>query len=101
MLIYFEFDFVEFFPVFLGLRVNSTVSLQSIKLWIEPFDNTTDRFTMRHSDTVRGITGATDEVNGAIEITQTGGPPLTREDWDVAINLPAYKLDIPVSFAIV
>ncbi len=36
-------------------------------------------------------------ANGELVITQPGGPMLTKKDWDDVINMPGYKLNLPVS----
>ncbi len=91
------FACAEFQRIFLGLSINSTVYLRSARLWIEPFDPATDKFAMIGNDYAKGLSGRADDSAGVLEITQTGGPTLTKRDWDDVINMPAYKLDIPVS----
>ncbi len=81
--------------IFHGLSINSTVYMEKARIWITPFSADTDVLAMNGNDYQRGLAGNTSA--GAMEITQAGGPELTKKDWNDVINMPAYKLDIDVS----
>lgn len=80
--------------IFFGLSINSTVYMDRVRIWIDPFDPVVDKFSMSTNDYPRDLVGNVTQ-SGIIEIT-SAGPAVTKYDWDTVINYPTYKLNIDV-----
>jgi hypothetical protein len=73
--------------------------MDKARIWLEPFDPKIDQLSMDGGDYKHNLVGNATET-GSLEIVQPGGPQLTKKDWNDVINLPTYRMNINVIFAI-
>lgn len=62
---------------------------------IIPYNARTDKLIMKMNDYKLDIVGGQDK-DGKLRIINPGTPAMKASEWDIAINLPAYRLDIDV-----
>lgn len=75
--------------------MNSTVYADYAEVKITPYNPAYDQLSMITNDYENRIV-ATFHPSGKLVIEQAGGPELTKDDWDVILNKPAYRLNLDV-----
>lgn len=88
--------FVDFQRIFAGIRVKSDVPIAKAILVIRPVNRKMDQLAFVGDGSSYNIRG-TVRKDWVMEITNAGTDAYNASDWNMALNYPAYKLNIDVS----
>eukprot|EP01038_Epipyxis_sp_PR26KG_P005105 gene5105-7117_t len=83
----------NFLSIFGGLSVNSSVDLAQAVISIEPFDKKLDKLSMNnHHASGNGFSSLVS--GGSLIISNVNNKHVHISEWNAAINMPSYKLNV-------